>query len=80
MDFAFLGLFGLVVSLGYNATHILPIVRSKFDVRHAKRINIGTLHMANFLQRLLQLKYPAHASVITPSRAEVGMYSWLNYT
>lgn len=65
------GLYGIVASLGYNTTHILPIVRSKFDARHAKRINVGTLHMINFLQRLLQLKYPAHASVITPSRAEI---------
>lgn len=67
------GLYGLVVALGYNTTHVLPIVRSKFDVRHSKRINIGTLHMANFLQRLLQLKYPAHATMITPSRAEILM-------
>lgn len=66
------GIYGLVVSLGYNATHVLPIIRSKFDVRHAKRINVGTLHMINFLQRLLQLKYPAHASMITPSRTEVS--------
>ncbi|XP_054720695.1 actin-related protein 5-like [Uloborus diversus] len=64
------GVYGLVVSLGHTATHVLPVVRSKFDVRNAKRINVGSQHMVNFLQRLLQLKYPVHSSVITPSRTE----------
>lgn len=70
-------MYGIIVSLGYHATHVLPIVRSKFDPRHAKRINIGTSHMITFLQRLLQLKYPAHASMITPSRAEVKLFNTL---
>ncbi|GIX73756.1 actin-related protein 5 [Caerostris extrusa] len=64
------GLFGLVISLGYNTCHVLPVVRSRFDVRNAKRINIGFLQMSTFLQRILQLKYSAHASAITLSRAE----------
>ncbi|GFQ72130.1 actin-related protein 5 [Trichonephila clavata] len=64
------GLFGLVVSLGYNTCHVLPLVRSRFDVRNAKRINIGTSNMDSFLHRILQLKYSAHASAITLSRAE----------
>lgn len=64
------GLFGLVVSLGYNTCHVLPVVRSRFDVRNAKRINIGTSNMDSFFHRILQLKYSAHASTITLSRAE----------
>ncbi|GFW16867.1 actin-related protein 5 [Trichonephila clavipes] len=64
------GLFGLVVSLGYNTCHVLPLVRSRFDVRNAKRINIGTSNMDSFFHRILQLKYSAHASAITLSRAE----------
>ncbi|XP_055933658.1 actin-related protein 5-like [Argiope bruennichi] len=64
------GLFGLVISLGYNTCHVLPVVRSRFDVRNAKRINIGSFNMANFFQRILQLKYSAHASAITLSRVE----------
>ncbi|KAF8783169.1 Actin-related protein 5 like protein [Argiope bruennichi] len=63
-------LFGLVISLGYNTCHVLPVVRSRFDVRNAKRINIGSFNMANFFQRILQLKYSAHASAITLSRVE----------
>ncbi|GFT64993.1 actin-related protein 5 [Nephila pilipes] len=64
------GLFGLVISLGYNTCHVLPVVRSRFDVRNAKRINIGTSNMDSFFHRILQLKYSAHASAITLSRAE----------
>ncbi|GFY52042.1 actin-related protein 5 [Trichonephila inaurata madagascariensis] len=64
------GLFGLVVSLGYNTCHVLPLVRSRFDVRNAKRISIGTSNMDGFFHRILQLKYSAHASAITLSRAE----------
>ncbi|XP_035227421.1 actin-related protein 5-like isoform X2 [Stegodyphus dumicola] len=74
------GLFGLVVSLGYSASHILPVVRSRFDVRNAKRINVGSQHMINLLQRILQLKYPAHASVITPSRAECLMHEHMHFS
>ena len=33
-------------------------------------INVGGSHIAWFLQRLLQLKYPAHQQVVTLSRAE----------
>ena len=33
-------------------------------------INVGGSHIAWFLQRLLQLKHPAHQQVVTLSRAE----------
>ncbi|CAL1298090.1 unnamed protein product [Larinioides sclopetarius] len=74
------GLFGLVISLGYNTCHVLPIVRSRFDVRNAKRINIGSFNMANFFHRILQLKYSAHASAITLSRVEGLIQEHMNFS
>nr|XP_042906536.1 actin-related protein 5 isoform X2 [Parasteatoda tepidariorum] len=64
------GVFGLIISLGHHTCHVLPVIRSRFDVRNAKRINVGTYNMTNFFHRLLQLKYSAHASMITLSRVE----------
>lgn len=62
---------GLIVSCGYQSTHIVPILSGKADVKHARRIDVGGFHITNYLHRLLQLKYPAHFAAITPSRAEV---------
>lgn len=62
---------GLIVSIGYQATHIIPILDGKADVASAKRINLGGFHITSYMHRLLQLKYPVHVNAITPSRAEV---------
>ncbi|OXU27942.1 hypothetical protein TSAR_010339 [Trichomalopsis sarcophagae] len=61
---------GLIVSIGYQATHIIPILDGKADVMNAKRINLGGFHITSYMHRLLQLKYPVHVNAITPSRAE----------
>ncbi|XP_065831969.1 actin-related protein 5-like [Oscarella lobularis] len=60
----------LVVSCGYQTTHILPVLKGRLDASQCKRINVGGSHIAWFLQRLLQLKHPAHQQVVTLSRAE----------
>ncbi|XP_028394697.1 actin-related protein 5-like [Dendronephthya gigantea] len=60
----------LVISSGYQVSHILPVVNGKFDPRSCKRINIGGNHCVGYMQRLLQLKYPSHAAQITLSRAQ----------
>ncbi|XP_071802148.1 actin-related protein 5-like [Asterias amurensis] len=61
---------GLVLSSGYQTTHILPMIQGKIDVTHSRRVNIGGLHSATFMHKLLQLKYPAHFAAINLSRAE----------
>ncbi|XP_076343556.1 actin-related protein 5 isoform X2 [Tachypleus tridentatus] len=61
---------GLVISSGYNTTHILPVLDGKPVPKEVRRINIGGSHMTSYLHRLLQLKYPAHFSCITLTRAE----------
>jgi hypothetical protein len=61
----------LIINCGYHTTHILPVINNQVDPTRSRRINVGGIHIINYLHRLLQLKYPAHFTAITPSRAEV---------
>ncbi|XP_036434541.1 actin-related protein 5 [Colossoma macropomum] len=61
---------GLVISSGYHCSHVLPFINGRLDALNCKRVNIGGSHTAAYMQRLLQLKYPAHQAAITPSRME----------
>uniref|UniRef100_A0A6I8MX87 Actin-related protein 5 n=2 Tax=Ornithorhynchus anatinus TaxID=9258 RepID=A0A6I8MX87_ORNAN len=61
---------GLVVSSGYQCTHVLPVLKGRLDAKNCKRINLGGNQSAIYLQRLLQLKYPGHLAAITLSRME----------
>ncbi|RDD44462.1 Actin-related protein 5 [Trichoplax sp. H2] len=60
----------LIISSGYQTTHVLPFVDGMLDAANCKRINIGGAYSTILMQRLLQLKYPQHASLITLSRAQ----------
>ncbi|XP_046673502.1 actin-related protein 5 isoform X2 [Homalodisca vitripennis] len=60
----------LVVSLGYQSTHVLPVLDGTVDWARARRLDVGGSHITAYLHRLLQLKYPAHFAAITLSRAE----------
>lgn len=62
--------YGIVVSIGYGATHVIPIVNGKMDANKIRRISVGGYHLDYFMQRLLQLKYPIHSTSITLTRAE----------
>ncbi|XP_072538199.1 actin-related protein 5 isoform X2 [Salminus brasiliensis] len=61
---------GLVISSGYHCSHVLPFFNGRLDAFNCKRVNVGGSHTATYMQRLLQLKYPAHQAAITPSRME----------
>ena len=60
----------LILSLGYQTIHIIPVVDGEAVLNKSRRVNIGGAQMSYFLQRTLQLKYPNHVNTITPSRAE----------
>lgn len=60
----------LIVNCGYHSTHIIPVLNGKVVLDKTRRINVGGFHVISFLQRLLQLKYPAHGAAITISRVE----------
>ena len=57
----------LIVALGFHTVHIIPVVDGCVSWRVVRRINVGGFQMMSYLQRLLQLKYPAHAGNITVS-------------
>ena len=61
----------LIVSFGYQTVHVLPVLDGRLQTRFTRRINSGGFQVDSFMQRLLQLKYPAHLNNITLSRAEV---------
>jgi len=60
----------LVVSCGYHATHVLPVLDGRMVAADARRIDVGGFLMCSYLQRLLQLKNPASMASVTLSRAE----------
>ena len=60
----------LVVSLGHQTVHIIPVLDGQPVINKARRLNIGGAHMIHHLQRSLQLKYQNHVSTINLSRAE----------
>lgn len=61
---------GLIVSCGYHATYVIPVLNGTMVVEKARRMNLGGANMISFMHRLLQLKYPAHVNAMTISRAE----------
>lgn len=61
---------GLIVSIGYTTTHVIPYIDGKHIADKIRRINLGGYHMITYMHRLLQLKYPVHVNNITLSRGE----------
>lgn len=60
----------LIVSFGYHTVHVIPVLNNQAVFANTRRLNIGGFHVISFLHRILQLKYPAHSTAITLSRAE----------
>ncbi|KYB26627.1 actin-related protein 5 [Tribolium castaneum] len=65
----------LIINLGYHTCHVVPIIGKKMVFENTRRLNTGGFHIISFLHRILQLKYPAHATSITLSRAEELLHS-----
>jgi actin-related protein 5 len=61
---------GLVVSSSYTSTHIIPVINSKPLLSQATRLNWGRFHSAEYLLKLLRLKYPTFPGKITDPQAE----------
>lgn len=60
----------LLVSLGHQTVHIIPVLAGQPILDKARRLNIGGAHMIHHLQKSLQLKYQNHVNTINLSRAE----------
>ncbi|KAI1828671.1 putative chromatin remodeling complex subunit [Xylaria intraflava] len=61
---------GLVVSSSYSSTHIIPVYNSKAMLAQAIRLNWGGWHAAEYLLKLMRLKYPAFTGKLNASQAE----------
>ncbi len=61
---------GLVISSSHSATHLIPVIDSKPMLTLATRLNWGGSQNADFLLKLLQLKYPTFPGKMTLSQAE----------
>lgn len=64
------GRHGLVVSSSYTSTHIIPVVDSKAILSQATRLNWGRFQSAEYLLKLLQLKYPSFPGKINGPQSE----------
>ena len=61
---------GLVVSSSYSSTHLIPVVNSKPIISGISRLNWGGYHGAEYLLKLLKLKYPTFPGKMTETQAE----------
>lgn len=61
---------GLVVSCGYNTTHVLPVHESKYYGAGTKRINAGGHDLTTNLSRRLQLRHPDYSTLFSYARVE----------
>ncbi|KAF2795249.1 actin-like ATPase domain-containing protein [Melanomma pulvis-pyrius CBS 109.77] len=61
---------GLIVSSSYTSTHLIPVVESKALLSQTTRLNWGRFQSAEYLLKLLKLKYPSFPGKISDPQAE----------
>lgn len=61
---------GLVASSSHTATHLIPVLDSKPVMSNATRLNWGGFQGAEYLLKLLKLKYPTFPGKLTEYQAE----------
>ena len=66
---------GLVVSSSHTATHIIPVVAAKAIWPEAVRLNWGGQQSADFLMKLLKLKYPSFPAQIKEYQIDDMLHS-----
>lgn len=64
------GTTGLVVSSSYTSTHVIPVYNSKAMLAQTTRLNWGGYHAAEYLLKLIKLKYPTFAGKLNSSQTE----------
>ncbi|KAK2606116.1 Actin-related protein 5 [Conoideocrella luteorostrata] len=61
---------GLVVSSSSTSTHVIPVYNAKAMLGQAIRLNWGGYHGAEYLLKLIRLKYPTFSGKLNVSQAE----------
>lgn len=56
---------GVVISLGNNMTHVIPVINGRGILLNSKRIDWGGEQQLQFLQKALTLKYPYFPTRLT---------------
>jgi len=61
---------GLVVSSSHSSTHLIPVLNSKAMLTQATRVNWGGSQSAEYLLKLIRLKYPTFTGKLNSSQTE----------
>ncbi|KAH9872080.1 hypothetical protein J1614_006341 [Plenodomus biglobosus] len=61
---------GLVIDSSYTSTHVIPVVNSKPLLSQTTRLSWGRFQSAQYLLKLLRLKYPTFPGKISDNQAE----------
>jgi actin-related protein 5 len=61
---------GLVVSSSHSSTHLIPVLNNKAILTQATRLNWGGSQSAEYLFKLIRLKYPTFPGKMNSSQAE----------
>ncbi|KAJ5767625.1 Actin-like protein arp5 [Penicillium manginii] len=61
---------GLVISSSHTSTHVIPVLNSKPLLNNCTRLNWGGLNNAEYLAKLLKLKYPTFPAKVSDHQME----------
>lgn len=61
---------GLIVSSSHSSTHVIPVLNSKPIMSSVSRLNWGGYQGAEYLLKLLRLKYPSFPTKVTDYQAQ----------
>ena len=61
---------GLIISSSHSSTHVIPVLKGKAIMSSVSRLNWGGYQSAEYLMKLLKLKYPAFPSQIKDYQIE----------
>lgn len=64
------GVTGMIVSSSHTSTHLIPVLNSKAIMSSVTRLNWGGYQGAEYLLKLVKLKYPSFPGKITETQAE----------
>ncbi|MCJ1428396.1 Nuclear actin-protein involved in chromatin remodeling [Sticta canariensis] len=64
------GVTGMIVSSSHTSTHLIPVLNSKAIMSSVTRLNWGGYQGAEYLLKLVKLKYPSFPGKITEIQAE----------
>jgi actin-related protein 5 len=59
---------GLVIASSHSSTHLIPIFNSRPVISNISRLNWGGYHCADYLYKLMKLKYPTFPGKMTETQ------------